>query len=479
MILTSLLAFAVPQEPLTPEVLYQRVLPSVVALTVERNDGAKVTGTGFLALRDGCAVTAFHLIRQAKKVTARFSDGQEFDVSGWIDSDAKRDVALVKVKAADRPLLGFTGADPAVGSKAFVVGSPRGLDFSMSDGLIGQVRTLDGFKQYQFTCPASPGNSGGPLIASDGSVLGVVSWQVVNGQNLNFAIPNGYVRGLDHTLPTKPWDHETLKRPTEAPGAPAANAAMVRVFGEAIANLHEGAISFQTFLPAYHDLDPRVQFVERMGRIEDSVRFIGNQPDEADPTGVASEFGMVMIRALEAGAVAKRLVTVGQGTREEFDVVLGELSGRYRLCEISPKLREDLLRPENAALKEAIPPRVLFRMLASPQQKGWRDSSREHRDGLPLLARLAFDVDRTGYVFGFVVSPSDPAKLETADSDYPPRGWGFAKGDIVKSVDGEPVDSIEAMKEKLIALAKPAKVVVLRKDKEVTLKVDIRRYLKG
>ena len=100
-----------------------------------------------------------------------------------------------------------------MGSRVYVIGAPRGLDFTISDGLLSQVREIEGLKQYQFSCPASPGNSGGPLLNSAGEVLGVVTWQVREGQNLSFAVPSNYVLGLDASLPTSPLDVVTASEP--------------------------------------------------------------------------------------------------------------------------------------------------------------------------------------------------------------------------------------------------------------------------
>jgi S1-C subfamily serine protease len=184
-------------EDLKPEEVYAGALPAIMTLKVEHNDGKSSIGTGFMCVKEGVAATAWHVVRGAKKVVAKFSSGEEFDVSGLIDKDEKRDVALVRVKVFGRKPLDVTSDDPKVGSKAFVIGAPRGLEFSFSDGLISQIQNIDGVKQFQFTCSASPGNSGGPLVNASGKVQGVVSWQVRDGQNLNFAVPISYVLGLD------------------------------------------------------------------------------------------------------------------------------------------------------------------------------------------------------------------------------------------------------------------------------------------
>lgn len=204
---------ALSQEEVSPEGIYKESLPSIMTLTVEKRNGTVATGTAFLALQDGIAVTAWHLVADAKKVSARFATDEVFDVSGLVDKDEKRDIALVRVKVFGRPLLALSKIEAVIGQKAYIIGAPLGLDFSISNGLVSQNRTIDNVKYYQFTCAASPGNSGGPLINAQREVVGVVSWQMRDGQNLNFAIPSTYVLGLDATLPTQPWDTVIIQTP--------------------------------------------------------------------------------------------------------------------------------------------------------------------------------------------------------------------------------------------------------------------------
>lgn len=209
LVTTPLAAQEAPKEsakPLSPAQLYKQCLPSVLTLKVKYADDTAGFGTGFLALKEGCALTAWHVVRNARSVTAKFADGEEFEVSGVVDRDEKRDLALVRVKVAARPLLTLSPADPEVGARAYAIGAPKGLDFSLSDGLISQIRAEEGKKAYQFSSPISAGNSGGPLLLDDGRVVGVVRSRIVEGQNLNFAVPAVYALGLDSTLPTKPWD---------------------------------------------------------------------------------------------------------------------------------------------------------------------------------------------------------------------------------------------------------------------------------
>jgi hypothetical protein len=175
---------------LTPEKLYQKVLPSVMTLEVKSQSGEKFIGSAVLALADDVVLTAWHVVADARSVCAVFADGQRVNVIGCIDYDSGRDLALLKLEKRlphRRAVLGRES--PAVATRAYVIGSPKGYDFSISDGLISQIRSLQGFLQYQLSCPISPGNSGSPVFNQRGEVIGIASWTKAGAQNLSFAIP--------------------------------------------------------------------------------------------------------------------------------------------------------------------------------------------------------------------------------------------------------------------------------------------------
>ena len=202
----SFLINSLNAQVLSPEKIYEKVSPSIMTLEVSKEDGNTTIGTAYLIKKDDVAVTCFHVIEGAKSVKARFSNGEEFEVSGIIDKDVKRDIALIRVKSFRNNFLALVPEEPKVGQASFVIGAPEGLEFSISDGIISQIQTIGGMKQYQFTCPVSPGNSGSPLIDTQGKSIGIVTWQIKEGQNLNFAIPSKYILGLDYSLSTKPWE---------------------------------------------------------------------------------------------------------------------------------------------------------------------------------------------------------------------------------------------------------------------------------
>jgi|GEM_PF-5806821 len=192
-----------PQQ-ISAEKIYETSTPSIITLSIERANGTQAVGTAFLAVRKGVAVTAWHVLKGARSITAKFSDGHEAKVTGVIDKDETRDVAYLGIESEDRPVLKIAEGDPRVGSRAYVIGSPRGMDFSISDGIISQTPLFGDDKLYQFTCPVSPGNSGGPLLDAAGHVLGIVSWQLRDAQNLNFAVPGRTLGLLDESKAVVP-----------------------------------------------------------------------------------------------------------------------------------------------------------------------------------------------------------------------------------------------------------------------------------
>ena len=175
---------------LTPEKLYQKVLPSVMTLEVKSQSGEKFIGSAVLALADDVVLTAWHVVADARSVCAVFADGQRANVIGYIDYDGGRDLALLKLEKRLPHRRAAIGRElPAVAARAYVIGSPKGYDFSISDGLISQIRSVQSFLQYQLSCPISPGNSGSPVFNQRGEVIGIASWTKAGAQNLSFAIP--------------------------------------------------------------------------------------------------------------------------------------------------------------------------------------------------------------------------------------------------------------------------------------------------
>ena len=182
----------------TAEEIYRKASPAVMTLLVKDKDGDVVgNGTAFMVASSGYAVTAYHVIKDATNATVHFSDGKSYKVEGLVDGDEKRDIALIKVQVTGRPFLQLGRKSPSIGADSFVIGAPKGLEFTITQGIVNQIRDENGVQTIQFSAPVSPGNSGSPLLDANGVAIGVVSFQRTDGQNLNFATPSNYLQDLN------------------------------------------------------------------------------------------------------------------------------------------------------------------------------------------------------------------------------------------------------------------------------------------
>jgi len=166
------------------------VRPAVVL--VETDGGL---GSGFFWDSGGEVVTCAHVVAGAKAITVKTFDGGRY--SAVIDRmDPIKDLAILRVQGGGTSFKFIPfykgSAEVREGQEVVVVGNPFGLEASVSSGIISGIRHRDGVKLYQITAPVSPGNSGGPLLTIDGDVIGVVTIQLTEGQNINFALPIDY-----------------------------------------------------------------------------------------------------------------------------------------------------------------------------------------------------------------------------------------------------------------------------------------------
>jgi hypothetical protein len=155
-------------------------------------------GTGF-AVMPGVFATNLHVVAGADRILISTPDGRTSAVSAVVGVDPTHDLVLLRAKGAtDVPPLAL-GNDEALraGDGVIALGTPQGLDLSVSTGVVGAVREVNPeLTLLQITAPISPGSSGGPLFDDSGRVVGVTTMFSAQGQNLNFAVPAHYVAAL-------------------------------------------------------------------------------------------------------------------------------------------------------------------------------------------------------------------------------------------------------------------------------------------
>lgn len=236
-----------------------KILPSVAILNIQRADGKPGIGTAFLGVKDGMLVTALHIIRDAVRVTATFPNGEEFDCSGIIDKDERRNLALIRIKAFGRPMLKIDPAELAAGEKLFCP--------VVKDGAFGVVETSvleavikGGIKFYHLAGEIPGGNSGSPIINSRGEVSGVHVTITQDGKDMEMALPSAYILGLEPSLPVQPWTQAAAQ---PAPGSSAARGPNAAVDASLAATLFE----VHDFWSSYTLFSERIYPITRYGSL--------------------------------------------------------------------------------------------------------------------------------------------------------------------------------------------------------------------
>jgi hypothetical protein len=145
---------------------------------------------------EGIIVTNYHIIKGAHAASVRTSDGDMYDDVFVVDTDKRKDLAVLRIKALNLTTSKLGDSDTIeVGQHVIAIGNPMGLTGSVSDGIVSAVRQAEGYKVIQTTAPISPGSSGGPLLNDLGEVIGV-TFANLGGQSLNLAIPINYAKPI-------------------------------------------------------------------------------------------------------------------------------------------------------------------------------------------------------------------------------------------------------------------------------------------
>jgi|GEM_PF-963078 len=191
----------VSKTALSAEEIYAKCSPAVFYIEVyDSNGNAFASGSGFFINSNGTAVTNYHVIDGCTSAKITTSDTEKvYDVAGVYAYSKTEDWAVLKINGSGFSYLKTGDASTVVGgATVYAIGSPLGLQNTITQGLISNTkRTAAGVSYIQTSAAISPGSSGGALINKYGDVIGITSASYVDGQNLNVALPMTYLSNIN------------------------------------------------------------------------------------------------------------------------------------------------------------------------------------------------------------------------------------------------------------------------------------------
>ncbi len=190
--------------------LYQRLSPSVFIVEAMDDKGSIVALGSAVAVSPNEVVTNTHVIDPGTRV--RIRQREQTWTARVEHVSLHADLCRLEVHGLQSPPASLRPSKTvAIGEQVYAIGAPEGLEFTISGGLVSGIRQLNDDKVIQTTAAISHGSSGGGLFDGQGRLIGITTFMLVEGQNLNFALP------VDSVLePVTEQDSELIRRHADA-----------------------------------------------------------------------------------------------------------------------------------------------------------------------------------------------------------------------------------------------------------------------
>jgi len=190
-----------PADAKTPQEIFAQVSPSVVVVEVSDAAGKQQGNGSGVVIAPGEIVTNCHVATAGKTLQIRLGDAHYPATIHYADND--HDLCQLSVPKLSAPAVQLGDAGSlSPGQRVVAIGAPESLELSISEGLISALRDYgDGSRVIQTTASISPGSSGGGLFDEAGRLIGLTTFFLKEGQNLNFALPVSWIGKLhEHVI---------------------------------------------------------------------------------------------------------------------------------------------------------------------------------------------------------------------------------------------------------------------------------------
>jgi tetratricopeptide (TPR) repeat protein len=203
-VVIALFNWLVMSDPLTAETeltkLVKEIRSAVVTVIVyDINQAVANIGSGFFIDKYGHLITNYHVLDGKYKAEVKTAEGNTYPIKLIVADNKATDLVKVLVDIPPKKYKWVKTADslPSIAEQVLVVGSPMGLEQTVSEGIVSSIREIPSVGDFfQMSAPISPGSSGSPVINLKGQVVGIATFQMVRGQNLNFAVSVKSVKKL-------------------------------------------------------------------------------------------------------------------------------------------------------------------------------------------------------------------------------------------------------------------------------------------
>jgi hypothetical protein len=273
----------------SPSEIYRQVVKSTVTIVTD----AGSLGSGFYVAPNVVA-TNYHVVEGATKVKCILTNtSTELNVTGYVAVDKNADLILLKVTGAPKTPLRLAHGNVATGQIIYAIGSPQGMEGTISDGIVSSVRKVENITLIQITAPISQGSSGGPIINRVGEVVGISTLIHSSGQNLNFAVNYSHLQTLMRRMKTTPTSLVRLSGQSSAQT------------GKANTTVPETSGSFRSDFSIVYTYDPETETWDNGSRGNNT--FVFNANDNND---------VIMYYASGKKEVLRKISAVHEGTNK-------------------------------------------------------------------------------------------------------------------------------------------------------------------
>ncbi|TFZ06143.1 serine protease [Ramlibacter henchirensis] len=207
------------EQPLSAEELYERISPSVWMVEVRRTDSAAMGSAVVTA--PGTLITNCHVVAKTTQIVV--SHGSQVHAATVRHRDPTRDLCELRAPGVVAPAVNIGDwSRLRIGAKLYAIGNPRGLELTLSDGLLSGIRrdSRGALEALQISVPISPGSSGGGLFDTYGRLVGITTGGFPDAQNIGFALPATWIAELPRRAGMAPGTITPDPGPSPAPQSP-------------------------------------------------------------------------------------------------------------------------------------------------------------------------------------------------------------------------------------------------------------------